>query len=569
MTTPGDAGGGAGNRATLLGWLADPSAERGVSHATEQGDWERVTYRELASKVFEIARHLAEVGAQGAIVPILMPSGPRFVATFFGVLLAGGTPAPLVTPVKFEDPQVYNTYLHHLLSTTQARIVVAEARFAKRILEVVAPRRPEIIVIDDGFSARPPYDRAVPLQVDDIGLLQFSSGSSGKNRAVRVPVGSLEANTNAMARWLDLAAGRDAWATWLPVHHDLGLVAGVVTPVMHGLDLWSMPPERFIREPRKWLGCFGELGATVTAAPPFGLGYVARKLSSADLDGMDFSRWKAVICGAERVSAHVLADFGRVVGPLGFDERAILPAYGMAEATLVVTGKEVGAPTRKIRVASASLRMGQTVEVIPSPGRENWHVGCGRIVDPGTTAEIVLEESPVGERVVGEIVVSGTSLAAGYYTNTIDGTSRFADGKLFTGDAGFLHEGELFVVGRLGDSVKVRGKSLFAEDTDATLHSVDGLGTHNAVTLLGFLDDRESIVALVEKPAGEWVDKVGGHLETYHPSMRVVVMTADRGTLLRTTSGKPRRRAMWQLVLDRWEGRDIAFDSDRATASDS
>ena len=558
MTAPDDPVGGP---ATLLGWLADPPADRGISHVHEQGDWERLTYRELAWKVFEVARTLAGAGAAGAVVPILMPPGPRFVATFFGVLLAGGTPAPLVTPVRFEDPQVYSTYLHHLLSTTQARIVVAEARFEKRVLEVVAPRRPEIVTVGEGFSPVPRHERAVPLHDDDVALLQFSSGSSGKNRAVRVPVGSLEANTNAMADWLGLAAGRDAWATWLPVHHDLGLIAGVVTPVMHGLDLWSMPPERFIREPRKWLGCFGELGATVTAAPPFGLGYVARKMTTADLGNMDFTRWKAVICGAERVSAQVLADFVSVVGPCGFDERAILPAYGMAEATLAVTGKKRGAATTTIRVGAASLRMGQTVEVVATPGRENRHVGCGGIVDPGTDLDIVLDGSPVGERVVGEIVVSGRSLAAGYFTDTIGGTSRFADGKLFTGDAGFLHEGELFVVGRLGDSVKVRGRSLFAEDTDATLYGVDGLGTHNAVTLLGFLDERESVVALVEKPAGEWVEKVAGHLEMHHPSMRVVVVTADRGTLLRTTSGKPRRSAMWQLVLDRWEARDIAFDS--------
>ena len=133
--------------------------------------------------------------------------------------------------------------------------------------------------------------------------------------------------------------------------------------------------------------------------------------------------------------------------------------------------------------------------------------------------------------------------------------------KLYTGDAGFLYEGELFIIGRLGDSVKVRGKSVFAEDTDATLHSIAGLGTHNAVSLLGFLEDQESIIALVEKPAGEWVAEVAEQLSAQYTSMRVVVIAADRGTLMRTTSGKPRRTTMWQHVLERWDAKEVAFDS--------
>ncbi|NLE81783.1 MAG: fatty acyl-AMP ligase, partial [Rhodococcus sp.] len=346
------------------------------------------------------------------------------------------------------------------------------------------------------------------------------------------------------------------------VHHDMGLILGNLTPVMHGLDLWVMPPQRFITEPRLWLSCFGELGATRTAAPSFGLGYVARKVRPTDLGGMDFSGWKSLICGAERVSADVLSEFVKLVGPAGFNEQSILPSYGMAEATLGISGKTIGSPTKKIRVAPSSLRMGQTVEVVSAEDSGTWHVGCGLRIDPSMTIEIRAEDgSALGAGMVGEIAVSGSSVAAGYYADTIGSTARFEGDTLYTGDAGFLYEGELFIVGRLGDSVKVRGKSVFAEDTDAIVHSVAGLGSNNAVSLLGFLEDQESIIALVEKPTGEWVSEVAKQLSAQYTSMRVVVIAAGPGTLMRTTSGKPRRTAMWQNMLERWDATEFAFDS--------
>lgn len=550
---------------TLFDWMDDPATDRGITYTQERGDWARVTYHDLAAKVSEVAGEITAAGGSGEVVPILMLPGPRFVATFFGVILAGATPAPLVTPVAFEDPNIYDTYLAHLLTTVQSRVVVAEAKFAKRVLAMAAPLRPTIIEIAGGFAATPRFQRPTPLQDEDLALLQFSSGSSGKNRAVCVPVGSLEANTNAIAAWLNLSADQGAYATWLPVHHDMGLIFGNVTPVMHGVDLFVMPPERFIKEPRMWLSCFGELGASTTAAPPFGLGYVARKVRPADLAGMDLSGWTRLVCGAERVSAEVLDRFVKLVGPAGFDEQSILPSYGMAEATLGISGKRLGSPTKKVRVAPSSHRIGRPVEVVSAEHRGTWHVGCGLRIDPSMTIEIVDEnESALEEGMVGEIAVSGASVAGGYYANTIGSTARFEGDTLYTGDAGFLYEGELFIVGRLGDSVKIRGKSVFAEDTDAILHSVAGLGSHNAVSLLGFLEDQESIIAIVEEPAGEWVSKVAEQLGAQHTSMRIVVIVVERGTLMRTTSGKPRRTAMWQHVLDSWDTAERVFDSARA-----
>jgi len=543
----------------LLDWLSHPSADHGVSFAQDGGQWARISYRELAEQVRGVAALLSDLCPEDTTIPIVLPSGPRFIAAFFGSILAGRTPAPIAIPTAFNKPGAYETYLERLLSIASSPVVIADSVFEKLIFAAASPRRPSIILVDDLLPHILPADTP-PVSPEDIGLLQFSSGSSGNNRGVRVPVASLEANSNGIRDWLRFDQD-DAWATWLPVHHDMGLIAGIVTPAMHGMNVYAMPPERFIRDPLLWLRCFGELGATLSAVPNFGLEYVLRRVASPDIATMDFSRWKALVCGAERVAKGTLEDFGRLLEPAGFTKRSILPAYGLAESTLAVTGKPIGQATSTVKVSPNSLRLGEPVDFVADDDPGQWLVGCGRIVDPATALNVCHDTAPVSDGVVGEIVVSGSSVAAGYASASDASVSRFAGNTIFTGDAGFVYDGELFVIGRLGDSVKVRGRSVFAEDTDACIYAVPGLGSHNAVTLLGTLDDTEAVVAIVERPSGNWVGDVAEHLRAQCPSLRVVVISTNRGSVSRTTSGKPRRAAMWQDLLGRELIQQPVFDS--------
>jgi acyl-CoA synthetase (AMP-forming)/AMP-acid ligase II len=301
----------------------------------------------------------------------------------------------------------------------------------------------------------------------------------------------------------------------------------------------------------RWLRIYGEKGARLGASPNFGLGYVVRRVEPKDLTGMDFSNWGALVCGAERVDKHTIDAFSALLAPAGFDRRAVLPAYGLAEATLAVCGKPLGADIHSVRIDSKALSIGEPVAVLDTDGTdEQWLIGCGQPVDERASVTIVdADGGPLPAGVLGEITVAGPSIAAGYAPGSSESSStRFADAELFTGDAGFLLDGQLYVVGRFGDSLKVRGKTVFAEDIDALLHQTPGLGAHNAVALLGLLDGCDTVLAVVESDEGDWVTQLARRLSTIDPDLRVRIISAKKGTIRRTTSGKPRRRTMWDAL---------------------
>jgi acyl-CoA synthetase (AMP-forming)/AMP-acid ligase II len=530
--------------AALLDWLEDAPPDRGIRFAVGD-DWSYVGYAQLADATRQVAAGLISGGVEpGDVVTIVARSGPDFVATLFGALLAGGVPSPIAPPLPFGDAETYRERVVGLLRTARPRLVVTDPELVGTVRELAAapppgaPPSPPPVWTPDTLRAagtgRPPrFPAPAP---DALALLQFTSGSSGRARGVRVPVAALESSVAAIRRWLRMEPG-DATASWLPVHHDMGLVGCLITPVVNRSDIWLLPPEEFIRRPVRYLRCFGESGAVLTAMPSFGLEYVARRVRPEALAGLDFSRWRAVIVGAERVDPGALDRFTGLLAPFGFRRTALLPAYGLAEATLPVTGL----PLTEEWVAQPAA---------DAPGGTPT-VGCGPPVD-GMSVTIEDENgSPVPDGCPGEIVVRGTAVAAGYAGG--DGAaspSRTSfDGRaLRTGDAGFVRNGQLFVLGRLGDSVKVRGRAVFAEDLEAALVGL-GLPAHRVAAALGLQDGVPTVVAVVEQPAADLPASAAEVLRRRGEGARIVLSCVPRGTIQRTTSGKPRRPQLWQSFL--------------------
>src|SRR5690606_13127543 len=267
-----------------------------------------------------------------------------------------------------------------------------------------------------------------------------------------------------------------------PLYHDMGLIGTFLGSVVAQIDLWLMSPVDFIRSPARWLDCHGRHGVTITTAPNFGYGYATSRVRDEELAGADFSAWRVAMSGAERVDAGVVADFTTRLAPYGFDSRAITPCYGMAETTLAVTGVRPGLGARIVRPAGpvdtgAPVTVAGTGTLGADRPEEpaGWIASCGRPV-PGTAVEIVDDDgTPLPDGTFGEIRVSGTSVADGYETADPAANRAFGDDGLRTGDAGFLLDGELYVVGRIGDSLKVRGRKVHAEDLEAALVSVPGV----------------------------------------------------------------------------------------------
>jgi acyl-CoA synthetase (AMP-forming)/AMP-acid ligase II len=339
--------------------------------------------------------------------------------------------------------------------------------------------------------------------------------------------------------------------------HDMGLIGCLLTPVAMQCDVWIMRPDQFVRWPEKWLGCFGYGGATITAAPNFGYGYVVRKVAESIIAGMDFRSWRIAIAGAEPISVQTLSAFARVLGRSGFEFKTFVPAYGLAEGTLSVTGHRVGRCARAILVDSCAVNLGERVTIKSAADMDNaaemvapgWLVSCGWPHE-GVSVSIVDENGrAVGEDRLGEIVVEGLSVADGYVSDDESRTTRFEGGRLFSGDAGLLHEGELFVCGRIADSIKVRGRSIYVEDLEATLILETSISPGRCVVFACPGAEQGEIAAVAEAPEEGWARSAEEVLRAQVGEGVIVrIFAGVKGSIRRTSSGKPRRRLMWELL---------------------
>ncbi|MEU9340256.1 AMP-binding protein [Streptomyces sp. NPDC048278] len=554
----------------LLDWLADPDPRHGLRFLGASGSWERLSYPTLAALALGTAERLRADGVSpGDVVGLTADAGPGFLTGLYGILAAGATPAPLAPPALFERGELARDRLRGQLLTSGAVRVVADPCWA----DVLRPLVPVVgTLLETGSSSSTP-PRCPPSRV----LVQFTSGSGGRPKAVNVPLDALEANVAAIRDWLRMGPD-DATASWLPPYHDMGLVGCLLTPVTYGGDLWVMSPRQFVRDPVAWLACFGEHRARLTAAPAFGLAHVVRRVKPGQLDGLgwDLRAWRALITGAERVDPVVVERFVALLAPHGFLAHAVLPAYGLAEATLAVTGVPPGRGLRVRRVDRHTLVAGRRVRpvpvrtAVPTPAstptpaldaavdRALDLVGCGApLVASSAVGVVDAAGRPLPDEYVGEITVTGPALASGYLRaeeeeeKDGDRTSAFNGGVLRTGDLGFRSDGELFVLGRLGDAVKCRGRVVLAEDVEGALAGVPELAGARPVVLLGVRHGVPTALVVAERRSGPWCAAAVEAVRRRGEGLDVRVIAGGPGTILRTTSGKPRRRAMWDATAER------------------
>jgi fatty-acyl-CoA synthase len=540
----------------LTAWLTEPVPGRGVRIADPSGeDWQYLDYRGLAASARRVAAALIEDGVRaGDIVCVLMPTGFATLAAFFGAWVAGATPC-LIAPPAFAAREEYLSTVASILAQARPKLTVTSPELA----EATAGALARAGTPDEPWLWREAAHEARPVPPAGLALLQFTSGSTGVSRGVRVSWSHLAANITQIRDWLSWADG-DVTASWLPLHHDMGLIGCLLTPVTAQGDLWLMRPAQFIRDPARWLRCLAR--AQHTAAPPFALDYVTRRARPADLDGLDLSGWRGLILGAEPIDPHVLENFTRLLAPAGFRPEIYRTAYGLAEATLAVTAHTGPGTPRAVRLRPDSVQVGRPVVVEQqrrlaggdAPTSPGWLGGCGRPTG-GVTVAVVDDTGvalPAGH--VGEIAVTGPSIAAGYQPDAggrtpTGGSTRFRDGVLLTGDAGFLHDGELFVLGRLGDSLKLRGRSVFVEDLEAEVARATGLPRSRFAVVTVPDTGRPRVALLVESAPGAWAPAAAEALAAaLGPDVGITVLTGRGGLVARTTSGKPRRRRMAALL---------------------
>jgi len=541
---------------SLLGWLDDPATGKGLRvFDGGSGEWRAHTYEKVAALTRRAAARLLAHGARpGDVVVLVRTASPEFVADFFGALLIGVTPAPVAPPNTIRDHAAYVEHVRRVVRLLGARLLVT----TDEVAQALAPRPGESawpcrIVTGIPVDIAPLESAAPP---PPIGLVQFSSGSTGRPRGIRLAFDTLEAHVAMIHQWLRIGP-EDSFASWLPLHHDMGLIGLLLMPVHRCRDLWLMRPEEFVRAPLQWLSVLGRGDANRAASPTFGLAHVARRVRPERLDGLDLRGFRTLLVGAERVEPATLDAFVELLGPAGFRREAFCPAYGMAEATLAVTGVAVDGGYRSHRVDPVSLELGEAVRPVAVDEPGTTLVGCGPAL-PGVGIRVVDGDGrPVPAGTFGEIETSGYTALDSL---SDEGTTRYATTRR-TGDAGFIHEGELYVLGRLGDGVKQLGRWYFAEDIEQLVYPFSPR-PQQTVALIGSLRGRHTIAVVVEGKVPE-PERIGAPTARQNPALRVIVLSAKAGTIARTTSGKVRRGAMWgELAAGRLDGATV-WDSDR------
>ncbi|NKY31138.1 hybrid fatty acyl-AMP ligase/type I polyketide synthase [Nocardia gamkensis] len=534
--------------------LTDTTAYRFLRTGDADGVIDEISYAAVSARARAIAAALQDRGVRRAL--LLYPSGLDFIAAFFGCLAANvvAVPAPLpqldARSLRRLRHMVTDADVGAVLTTGQVRVdataAVAEVPELGALTWLATDEIP-----DDAAAAW----RQPAVGPDSVAFLQYTSGSTSAPRGVVVTHANLLHNERAIATALGhtpevLASLTDAlFVSWLPMYHDMGLIAPVLQTMFVGANAVLLSPRHFLQRPERWPQAVSEFGAHTSGGPNFGYELCLRRMTSEQIDRLDLRGWKVAFNGSETVRPATVRRFADTFASTGFRAESFQPVYGLAEATLIVSAAELGAPPT----------------VVLPPGRSEL-AGVGRpaeglsivIVDPERRTECA-------EGTEGEIWVSGTSVAAGYFGNEAATAETFHarlgdDDRAFlrTGDLGFVSGGELFVTGRRKDLLIIDGKNHYPQDlelTAETAHDTVRAGCVAAFSVDEGLDGELPVVVAevrTEDPAelADAEDAIRAAIAAEHGlTLRSVVLIRP-GALLKTSSGKVQRQACRAAYLD-------------------
>jgi acyl-CoA synthetase (AMP-forming)/AMP-acid ligase II len=481
---------------------------------------------------------------RGDPVGILLPTSTDFVGALAGAMLLGAVPLPLPAPMTFGPMDRYLEHLGRVVTHAGARVLATSPRVAAA-LEAL-PLRGHLGAVLVPAAADGTTARAVgPDSLDgtDTALLQYTSGTTGRPKGVRVSHRALATNAAAIADGFGLTDA-DVGVSWLPMYHDMGLVGVLLTAIAHPYALHVMPPEAFIMKPRRWLELVSTYRGTISTAPNFAYEHAVKR---ADASGLDLSSWRAALNGAEPVHASTVERFHARFGAAGLAPHAITPVYGLAEATLAVTFHPRSTPVDVLSVDRGALDAERVVR--PGVGATARSVVGVGVPVAGTTVMIADGEGrarQMGE--VGEILVRGPGLMDGYHRDEEASARALRDGWLRTGDLGFVSDGRLYVSGRARELIIQAGRNVHPEDVEEVALGIDArVGTAAAFARPSEERGTDELVLVLEARGveaterDELAERVRGEILAAIGVRTDEVAFWPLGSIPRTSSGKVRR----------------------------
>ncbi|MBT8068946.1 MAG: fatty acyl-AMP ligase [Gammaproteobacteria bacterium] len=554
------------NGFTSLVEALDYAAEgkSGINFYSHRGELETVlTYRELRARAMELASRLQGLGCKrGDRVGIVAETSPMFHHFFFASLYAGLVPVALPAGVQLGARKAYVNQVRRMLEGCGATIAVAGSAHAPFLAEASESLDLLMAGTPEDFDALPASDQALDRPAgDDIAYLQYTSGSTRFPRGVEINHATALENIRQIASHGLKMTREDRFVSWLPYYHDMGLIGFILLPLVTQTSVDYLSSQTFAMRPRLWLKLISDNRATISSSPTFGYALCARRLRPSDYERYDLSSWRAACVGAEQINPVPLQQFAEALEPCGFDQKAFVACYGMAECVLAVSfapldlGLSVDYVDQDIMTNS-----GQAVPVGPGSGNVASYADCGLLL-PGFDFSIRDDgNNELPERQCGELFLRGPSVMSGYFQDAESTRAVLSeDGWLDTGDIGYRVGEHLYITARSKDVIIIKGRNIWPVDMEVVTQRIDGVRLGGVAAFsVAESDAEEMAVMVVETRLRDEVKRNKlkqqiSELIHVHFGINVIIDLVRSGSLPRTTSGKLSR---FQSRHDYLERRD-------------
>ncbi|MEM6599611.1 MAG: fatty acyl-AMP ligase, partial [Cyanobacteria bacterium P01_C01_bin.69] len=568
----------------ILRYRADVQSEHVAYTFLRSGDQRAsLTYGVLDLKVRAIASLLQSQLPRGSRLLLAYQPGLDFVLAFWACLYAGMVAVPAYAPRRNQKVSrlrsiVANAEIEFALTTVRS-----EATFKRFCCEDSVLSQLRWLVTDQVADSWAAQWQPPALSPNTLAFLQYTSGSTGEPKGVMVSHDNLMHNSSVIAQCFGHTAEKSVGLIWLPPYHDMGLIGGIVQPPFTGFPVYLMSPIDFLQKPLRWLQAISRYRITTSGGPNFAYELAIRKATPERLESLDLSCWEVAFTGAEPIRAETLDRFIDVFAPYGFRREALYPCYGMAESTLIISGGAKQSPpvVRQFKKSALEQNSVESVDLAHSDAQSDVHnrvrsdvqrvVGCGQSV-PGQSVIVVDTErlSPCSNGQIGEIWVSGRSVAQGYWNQPQETAACFqasltdSDGKslqgpfMRTGDLGFLDKCELFVTGRLKDLLIIRGQNHYPQDLELTVARSHLALRPNAGAAFSIDLNREERLVIVHEVVRGYLRSLSveevlrciRQAVTAEHSLEVyAIALVKTGSIPKTSSGKIRRFACKRAFL--------------------
>jgi acyl-CoA synthetase (AMP-forming)/AMP-acid ligase II len=545
----------------LLRDRAQNQPEQTIFTFLQDGEVEsnRLTYGELDRQARSIASLLQNFVKIGELALLVYPPGLDFITAFFGCLYAGVVAVPAYPPRKNQKI----SRIESILRSSQATIILTTAseltNIKSQFIHNCESANLQYLATDNiGDDLAQAWQEPI-ISNKTLAFLQYTSGSTSTPKGVMISHGNILENSAAICSCFGHSPNSQG-VIWLPPYHDMGLIGGIIQPLYVGFPVTLMPPIDFLQRPLSWLRAISHYKATTSGGPNFAYELCIQKITESQRSCLDLSSWEVAFTGAEPIRAETLKRFANTFASCGFRLEVFYPCYGMAEATLIVAGgSKTAAPAIKT-IETAAFEQNQIV-ITDKQEDVKTIVGVGQSLSDQKIV-IVDPESFMSCRdgQVGEIWVSGSSVAQGYWNQSEETEKVFhahitqinEESFLRTGDLGFLLDGELFITGRLKDIILIRGQNHYPQDIELTVEQShpalrSGCGAAFAVNIKG--EERLVIVHEVERSymrklnVKEVVESIRKFVVQQHNLYVYSAVLIKTGSIPKTSSGKIQRYA--------------------------